>query len=86
MDFGKRLRGFDARTVAEVFGLPENIIPVMMFAMGYPSEKAKPKEAILPDRTNRSNDFAFRGISCNPPPAGFSPDIPERKKGKAGGL
>ena len=36
------LRGFDARTVAEVFGLPDNIIPVMMFAMGYPSEKARP--------------------------------------------
>ena len=36
------LRGFDARTLSEVFELPENIIPVMMFAMGYPSEKAKP--------------------------------------------
>ncbi len=36
------LRGFDAKTVSEVFDLPENIIPVMMFAMGYPSEKAKP--------------------------------------------
>lgn len=36
------LRGFDAKTVAEVFDLPENIIPVMMFAMGYPSDRAKP--------------------------------------------
>ena len=36
------LRGFDAQTAAEVFELPENIILVMMFAMGYPSEKAKP--------------------------------------------
>ena len=36
------LRGFDAKTVSEVFELPENIIPVMMFAMGYPSEKARP--------------------------------------------
>ena len=36
------LRGFDAQTVREVFELPENIIPVMMFAMGYPSEKSKP--------------------------------------------
>ena len=36
------LRGFDARTVAEVFELPGNIIQVMMLAMGYPSEKAKP--------------------------------------------
>ena len=36
------LRGFDAKTVSEVFELPENIIPVMMFAMGYPSERSKP--------------------------------------------
>ena len=36
------LRGFDAKTVSEVFELPKNIVPVMMFAMGYPSEKAKP--------------------------------------------
>ena len=36
------LRGFDAKTVSEVFELPENIIPVMMFAMGYPSEKSQP--------------------------------------------
>ncbi len=36
------LRGFDALTVQQVFELPENMIPVMMFAMGYPSEKARP--------------------------------------------
>ena len=36
------LRGFDAKAVSEVFGLPEHIIPVMMFAMGYPSDRAKP--------------------------------------------
>lgn len=36
------LRGFDAKTVSEVFALPTNIIPVMMFAMGYPSDRAKP--------------------------------------------
>ena len=36
------LRGFDAQTVSEVFQLPENMIPVMMFAMGYPSESSKP--------------------------------------------
>ncbi|MBQ7661086.1 MAG: nitroreductase family protein [Clostridia bacterium] len=36
------LRGFDALTARQVFELPENIIPVMMFAMGYPSEKSKP--------------------------------------------
>ena len=36
------LRGFDSATVAEVFRLPENIIPVMMFSMGYPAEGARP--------------------------------------------
>ena len=36
------LRGFDAQTVHDVFELPDNHIPVMMFAMGYPSEKSKP--------------------------------------------
>ena len=36
------LRGFDSRQVAETFGLPENHIPVMMFAMGYPSDKSEP--------------------------------------------
>ena len=35
-------RGFDAGTVSEVFELPDNIIPVMMFAMGYPSDRSKP--------------------------------------------
>ena len=36
------LRGFDSKTVVDTFGLPENMIPVMMFAMGYPSERSKP--------------------------------------------
>lgn len=36
------LRGFDSLQVAETFGLPENHIPVMMFAMGYPSDKSEP--------------------------------------------
>ena len=36
------LRGFDSQEVAEVFQLPANHIPVMMFAMGYPSDRAKP--------------------------------------------
>ena len=36
------LRGFDSVTVAETFDLPEHIVPVMMFAMGYPSEQSKP--------------------------------------------
>lgn len=36
------LRGFDSQQVAQTFCLPNNHIPVMMFAMGYPSEKSKP--------------------------------------------
>ena len=36
------LRGFDAAALKEGLDLPENIIPVMLFAMGYPSEKSKP--------------------------------------------
>ena len=35
------LRGFDSKTVVDTFGLPENIIPVMMFAMGYPNDRAR---------------------------------------------
>jgi len=35
------LRGFDSVAVTETFGLPENIVPVMMFAMGYPNGKSK---------------------------------------------
>ena len=36
------LRGFDALTLREGLALPENHIPVMMFAMGYPSDRSKP--------------------------------------------
>ena len=36
------LRGFDSVTVAETFNLPDHIVPVMAFAMGYPSEQSKP--------------------------------------------
>ncbi len=36
------LRGFDSRQVAEVLDLPKNHIPVMMFAMGYPSDRTRP--------------------------------------------
>lgn len=36
------LRGFDSVEVAETFGLPEQVVPVMMFAMGYPSDESKP--------------------------------------------
>lgn len=35
------IRGFDSKTVAEVYGLPEYMIPVMMLGLGYPNEKAK---------------------------------------------
>lgn len=36
------LRGFDAKAVVEAFHLPENIVPVMIFSMGYPAEESKP--------------------------------------------
>ncbi len=36
------VRGFDARSVQEVFELPDNMIPVMMLGLGYPNEKSKP--------------------------------------------
>ena len=36
------LRGFDSQAVAETFALPKNIVPVMMFAMGYSSGKSAP--------------------------------------------
>lgn len=36
------IRGFDARSVQEVFELPSNIIPVMMLGLGYPNERSKP--------------------------------------------
>ena len=38
------LRGFDSAQVAEGLELPKNHIPVMMFAMGYPSDKSKPSD------------------------------------------
>ncbi len=38
------LRGFDSQAVADTFGLPDGIIPVMMFAMGYPSDQTKPSD------------------------------------------
>ena len=36
------LRGFDSVAVAEAFALPQNIRPVMMFSLGYPSARSKP--------------------------------------------
>ena len=36
------LRGFDSLEVSKAFGLSDNIVPVMMFAMGYPSGESKP--------------------------------------------
>ena len=35
------VRGFDSQTVAEVFDLPRNMIPVMMLGLGYPTEQSK---------------------------------------------
>lgn len=36
------LRGFDSKAVVDAFSIPENIIPVMMLALGYPSDRSKP--------------------------------------------
>ena len=34
-------RGFDSKTVADVYGLPDYMILVMMLGLGYPNDKAK---------------------------------------------
>ncbi len=36
------IRGFNSKIASEVFKLPQNIIPAMFLALGYPSEKSKP--------------------------------------------
>ena len=36
------IRGFDALDIIELFDLPENHIPVMILALGYPSETSRP--------------------------------------------
>lgn len=35
------IRGFDSKTVVDMYGLPEYMIPVMMLGLGYPNDKAK---------------------------------------------
>ena len=35
------IRGFDSQTVSQVYGLPQNIVPVMMLGLGYPTDKSK---------------------------------------------
>ena len=39
------IRGFDSKTVSDVYGLPEYMIPVMMLGLGYPKENAKAHQA-----------------------------------------
>ena len=36
------MRGLVSQEVAEIFALPKNIIPMMMFSMGYPAKESKP--------------------------------------------
>lgn len=36
------IRGFDSKYVSEVFSLPDNEVPVMMLALGYPSKDSHP--------------------------------------------
>ncbi len=38
------IRGFNSKIATETFKLPENIVPVMFLALGYPSEKSKPSD------------------------------------------
>ncbi|MCR4663558.1 MAG: nitroreductase family protein [Endomicrobiaceae bacterium] len=38
------IRGFNSKTASEKFNLPENIVPGMMLALGYPSENSKPSD------------------------------------------
>lgn len=38
------IRGFDSVKLREAYRLPDNIIPVMILALGYPSEKSKPNK------------------------------------------
>lgn len=38
------IRGFNSKVAVETFSLPENIVPGMMLALGYPSEKSKPSD------------------------------------------
>ena len=40
------VRGFRADEVAKMFRLPDEIKPVCLLPMGYPSEKAKPNEEL----------------------------------------
>ncbi len=35
------IRGFDSQTAARVYGLPQNIVPVMMLGLGYPTDRSK---------------------------------------------
>ncbi len=39
------IRGFDSKTVADTFDLPEYMIPVMMLGLGYPNDHAKAHQA-----------------------------------------
>ena len=38
------IRGFNSKIAKKVFDLPENILPGMMLALGYPSGKSKPSD------------------------------------------
>jgi len=38
------IRGFNSKIASEAFNLPKNIVPGMMLALGYPSEKSKPSD------------------------------------------
>lgn len=35
------VRGFDSKSVVDIFHLPNHIVPVMMLGLGYPNERSK---------------------------------------------
>lgn len=35
------IRGFDSKSMVDIYDLPQNMIPVMMLGLGYPNENAK---------------------------------------------
>ncbi|WP_350455518.1 nitroreductase family protein [Slackia heliotrinireducens] len=51
------IRGFDSKSVVDTFDLPETIIPVMMLALGYPNDRAKPSQAHF--QRKPIEDFVF---------------------------
>lgn len=48
---------FDAEKLVEIYEVPENLIPVAILPIGYPSEEAKPSNLHL--KRNEISDFVY---------------------------